>query len=905
MLCVILEQGVAPCRTMAAVLVDGVRRDGCGAAPDGGAAGSVGDVHLLAEQLSDQASVRSLGTACAGARELQQRLVELRTDDGIVSKLGRLLGDVGNAVVEHCLLICLAVLRDHGDGLGGADGDALAAAHAVQRRHSHHKLVLVCRLVVTALGLSRSSCQLVGGQLEGTDGSMRAHECALVTANALCSIPLGDVDSGAALLVCRSALLPLAVCICHEGRDRQAVAVHTGNGLHDLTDLLDQLRTAGESLGCGISFGVGPGCGHVHLVDGVNACVNGLPVHLNDVLALLAVALLSCLLHEVDGILDGHDVSQLEECRLQNGVGALAHADLDGLVDGIDGIQLDVVVSDILLCLGVQVLAQLLIGPLAVDHEHAAGLDILDHLHAHVDVSGVVAGHEVSLVDVVGAADGLVAETQVADGHAAGLLGVILEVCLNILVSVVADDLDGVLVCADRTVAAQTPELALLGASSCGDGSGLDFRQRQEGNVVGDAQGETLLGLILLQLLEQSEDGGRRGVLAAQAVTAAGQNDIVQASLTQGSGNIQVQGLAQGAGLLGAVQHSHLLGGLGQDLQQSGGHPGTVQTDLDDTDLLAACVQVVDDFVSNVADGAHSHDHTVSIGCAVVVEQIVVGAQLCVDLGHVLFNNSRQSVVNAVACLTMLEEHVAVLVGAAHLGVLGVQSLLAELLDSLHVAHFLQVGVIPLLDLLVLMRGTEAVEEVQEGNLALDGCQMGDRGQIHDFLHAALDQHCKTGLAACHDVAVITEDVQRLGSNGTCGNIEHAGQLLSSDLVHIGDHQQQALRSGEGGGDSTCTQRAVHSAGSACLRLHLDDLDLVAEDVLLALSGPLVHRVSHRRRGGNGVDGSHVRVGICYMSGSGIAIHGLLCSRHFSSSIQNLVPSARGKRLFTGAGELP
>ena len=53
---------------MAAVLVDGVRRDGSGAAPDGGAIGSVGDVHLLAEQLSDQASVRSLGTACAGAR---------------------------------------------------------------------------------------------------------------------------------------------------------------------------------------------------------------------------------------------------------------------------------------------------------------------------------------------------------------------------------------------------------------------------------------------------------------------------------------------------------------------------------------------------------------------------------------------------------------------------------------------------------------------------------------------------------------------------------------------------------------------------------------------------------------------------------------------------------------------
>ena len=68
MLSVILEQGVAPCRTMAAVLVDGVRRDGSGTAPDRGAAGSVGDVHLLAEQLSDQASVRSPGS-CAGCAE--------------------------------------------------------------------------------------------------------------------------------------------------------------------------------------------------------------------------------------------------------------------------------------------------------------------------------------------------------------------------------------------------------------------------------------------------------------------------------------------------------------------------------------------------------------------------------------------------------------------------------------------------------------------------------------------------------------------------------------------------------------------------------------------------------------------------------------------------------------------
>ena len=188
----------------------------------------------------------------------------------------------------------------------------------------------------------------------------------------------------------------------------------------------------------------------------------------------------------------------------------------------------------------------------------------------------------------------------------------------------------------------------------------------------------------------------------------------------------------------------------------------------------------------------------------------------------------------------MLEEDVAVLMRAAHLGILGVQRILAELLHGLHVAHFLQVGVIPLLDLLILVRSTEAVEEVQEGNMALDGAQMGHRGQVHDFLHRALSQHGKTSLAAGHNVAVIAEDVQGLGGDGTGRHVEHAGQLLGCDLVHIGDHQQQALRCGEGGGDGTCTQGAVDSASGAGLRLHLDDLDLIAENILLACCRPLV-----------------------------------------------------------------
>ncbi len=126
--------------------------------------------------------------------------------------------------------------------------------------------------------------------------------------------------------------------------------------------------------------------------------------------------------------------------------------------------------------------------------------------------------------------------------------------------------------------------------------------------------------------------------------------------------------------------------------------------------------------------------------------------------------------------------------------------------------------------------------------------------EVHDFLHVALAQHGETGLAAGHDVGVVAEDVQRVGRHGTGGDVEHAGQQLTGDLVHVRDHQQQALRGGVGGGQSTGAEGAVHRAGSTGLGLHLDDLDRGAEDVLQASGRPLVDHVGHGAGRGDGVD---------------------------------------------------
>ena len=119
---------------------------------------------------------------------------------------------------------------------------------------------------------------------------------------------------------------------------------------------------------------------------------------------------------------------------------------------------------------------------------------------------------KVCLCDIVRALDGLVAESQVRDRDAAGLFGVVLEISLNVFVGMVADDLDRVLVRADRSVAAESPELAGNRSGSRGIRAGLFF-ERKSGHVVNYADREVSLRLVLRKIFVNREDGRRRGIL--------------------------------------------------------------------------------------------------------------------------------------------------------------------------------------------------------------------------------------------------------------------------------------------------------------------------------------------------------------------------------------------------------
>ena len=296
--------------------------------------------------------------------------------------------------------------------------------------------------------------------------------------------------------------------------------------------------------------------------------------------------------------------------------------------------------------------------------------------------------------------------------------------------------------------------------------------------------------------------------------------------------------------------------------------------DLHKADLLACRNKVVDDFLDRLADGAHRDDDLVRIRRAVVVERLVVRADLLVDLVHVLDNGLRDRVVVLVAGLTCLEEDVAVLRLAAEDRVLRIQRMSSERVDRVPVEHFAEILIIPDFDLLNLVRGAEAVEEVEERDLALDCGEVRNRAEVHDLLRAVGAQHRVAGLAACINIRVVAENVQGMGRNAARGNVDNARQQLAGHLVHVRDHQEQALRRRVGGRQRTGSKRAVHGARRTGFRLHFRDADFTAEKILSAGSRVLIGLVSHDRRRRDRIDGGNVCERIGNMRGSGVAIHG-------------------------------
>ncbi len=247
------------------------------------------------------------------------------------------------------------------------------------------------------------------------------------------------------------------------------------------------------------------------------------------------------------------------------------------------------------------------------------------------------------------------------------------------------------------------------------------------------------------------------------------------------------------------------------------------------------------------------------------------------DFVHVVLDDLGDLLVVAVRRFTILEVDIRVLCGAAEMRMIRVHGACAECRNCVTIEKLVHVRIVDQLDLLDFMRGTETVEEVAERNGRLDRGKMRDQREVHDLLHGCGCEERKTGLAACHHVAVIAEDRERMRCERTGGYVEHAGKQLAADLVHVGNHQKQALRRRKGRRQRAGFERAVHSARCARLGLHFRDADLLSEQVQAAVCCPLVCDFRHRGRRGDRINCGNIGECVCDMRSSGIAIdrHGL------------------------------
>ena len=348
--------------------------------------------------------------------------------------------------------------------------------------------------------------ELIVGEHERTDGSVRANEGTLVTLDTVLRIPNGNECLHTTLLVGGCTVLPRTIdgVVLHEVADLQQVAGlsvdRTNEFLHECGSLVSLLGIVGQVSPCGIN--------HQLLV--LVTTVDGSIVHVHNVLTLLAVRLHDELLHLLNGELHGNHTRDAEECRLQDGVRAVAETNLLSNLRSVDGVDGDVVLSEIALHLVRHEVHELLAFEDGVQQERTILLQTTCHI-IHVQVSLNVASHEVRCGHQIGRADGRVAKTQVRAGEATRLLRVVREVSLAILVGGVADDLHRVLVGTNGTIGTKTVELSLEHtlATEC---HLFNLRQRGERHVVDDTHGEVVLRLGKSKVVEHGDDLGGRGV---------------------------------------------------------------------------------------------------------------------------------------------------------------------------------------------------------------------------------------------------------------------------------------------------------------------------------------------------------------------------------------------------------
>ena len=315
---------------------------------------------------------------------------------------------------------------------------------------------------------------------------------------------------------------------------------------------------------------------------------------------------------------------------------------------------------------------------------------------------------------------------------------------------------------------------------------------------------------------------------------------------------------------------------------------------------LAAGVQVIHHFLDHVAGGAHGDDHAIGVGRAIVVKGLVGAAGNGGYPLHGVDHNGRNIVIEGIAGFPVLEIGIGVLGCAALAGMLGIQGAGTEIFHIFPVHDLADIFIVDDFHLADFMRGAEAVKEVAEGDAGVDSRKMGDKPEIHGLLRVVGTEEGEACLTGRHDILMVAEDGQRMGGQGTGSNMEDPGEEFAGNLVHVGNHEQQTLRGGKGGGQRTSGKAAVYGACGTCFGLHFPYGHGLPHEILHALGGPLIYMFTHHGRRRDRVDGGSIAQRIGDVCSGVVAIHsfGMLCHVILLNCRKQIVRSTKQRRHF-------
>ena len=214
--------------------------------------------------------------------------------------------------------------------------------------------------------------------------------------------------------------------------------------------------------------------------------------------------------------------------------------------------------------------------------------------------------------------------------------------------------------------------------------------------------------------------------------------------------------------------------------------------------------EIVDGFARSFSGRTHEDNHAIGFGVTIIVEETILATCDARDFVHVFFYNFRHSLVEGVRTFAVSKEGFGVFSHTASHRTLRREGAIAEIRESLLVNEGLQILSFEHFNLLDFMRSAETIEEVHERHASFDRSQVSHTSQVHHFLHRTFCQHGETCLTSRHYVLVVTEDGECVRGNGTSGNVEHAREEFTRNLIHIGDHQEKTLRCGKSRGQCTC-----------------------------------------------------------------------------------------------------